>query len=148
MTHYQYGRYIAGIYRASQKYWKMQLVDTDLRPVDFQILISLRHHDGSSQEDLVHWMFIDKSVVARAVKHLIEGGYVTRKVNEQDRRAYQLFRTEKAIAFDPEMERILNEWEGIILEALPEDEQEHLGDLLKGVFMHTGSTVRRIRQED
>ena len=148
MTHYQYGRYIAGVYRSFQQFLKVRLAEIDLRPLEFRVLLYLIHHDGANQEEIADWLCVDKSVVARMVKRMVEHDYVTRSVNEQDRRAYRLFRTEKASAYQPEMVGILEEWEGIILEKVPEDERDHFSELMKGVFEHTRMTVKTFRQED
>lgn len=144
MTHYQYGRYIAGVYRAFQQFLKFRLAETDLRPLEFRVLLYLIHHDGANQEELADWLCVDKSVVARMVKRMVANSYVTRRVNEQDRRAYQLFRTERAIAYEPEMVEILEEWEGIILEKVPADERDHFSELMRGVFQHTRMTVQEL----
>lgn len=147
MTHYQYGRYISGVYRAFQMFLKSRLVEWDMRPLEFRILLYLIHNDGASQEQIAEAISVDKSVIARMVKDLIADGYIARKVNERDRRAYQLFRTERAKEFQATMMMILEEWEAIILEEVPEDEREHFSDLMRRVFEHTQQTVREIRQE-
>ena len=148
MTQYQYGRYISGVYRSFQKFLKMRLMDVDLRPLEFRVLLILVHRDGVSQEEIAEGLTIDKSVIARVVKSLIQNDYIVRKVNEEDRRAYCLFRTSKAIEFDETMIEILEEWEEIILEKVPEEERDRFSELMKDVFIHTKLTVKKIQQED
>lgn len=148
MTHYQYGRYISCVYRSFQKFLKIRLMDVDLRPLEFRVLLILVHRDGASQEEIAEGLTIDKSVIARVAKSLIQNGYIVRKVNQEDRRAYCLFRTLKAIEFDETMMAILEEWEDIILEKVPEEERDHFSELMKDVFFHTKLTVKKIQQED
>jgi DNA-binding MarR family transcriptional regulator len=123
-------------------------MDVDLRPLEFRVLLILVHRDGVSQEEIAEGLTIDKSVIARVVKNLIQNDYIVRKVNEEDRRAYCLFRTSKAIAFDETMMAILEEWEEIILEKVPEEERDRFSELMKDVFAHTKLTVKKIQQED
>lgn len=148
MTHYQYGRYISGVYRSFQKFLKIRLIDVDLRPLEFRVLLILVHKDGASQEEIAEGLTIDKSVIARVAKNLIQNDYIVRKVNEEDRRAYCLFRTEKAKTFDKTMKTILEEWEEIILQKVPEDERDRFSELMQEVFVHTKQTVKQIQQED
>lgn len=148
MSHYQYGRYLSGVYRAFQKFLKIRLADVDLRPLEFRILLILVHRDGASQEEIADGLSIDKSVIARMVKDLIRSDYIVRKVNEEDRRAYCLFRTPKAVAFDETMMAILEEWEDIILEKVPMKERDRFAELMQNVFAHTKQTVKKIQRED
>lgn len=148
MTYYQYGRYISGVYRSFQKFLKIRLSDVDLRPLEFLVLLVLVYVDGASQEEVAENLTIDKSVIARVVKNLTQRDYLVRKVNEEDRRAYCLFRTSKAIALEETMMSILEEWEDIILERVPELERDRFSELMKDVFVHTKMTVKKIQQED
>ncbi len=148
MTHYEYGRYIAKIYRSFQIFLKVRLEDVGLRPLEFRILLWLRHANGAKQEELAEGLGVDKSVITRMVSSLMQNGYLTRVVNQKDRRAYCLHRTEKAGLFDGEMEEILNEWESIILEKVPMTQRDQFSELLKLVSTFSFKAVREIQQED
>ncbi|MDO4545844.1 MAG: MarR family winged helix-turn-helix transcriptional regulator [Bacillota bacterium] len=52
---------------------------------------------GISQEELAQLHRIDKGAVAKAIKGLVGKGYVRREKNPDDKRAYRLFPTAKAI---------------------------------------------------
>jgi DNA-binding MarR family transcriptional regulator len=147
MIHYQYGRYIAKIYRSFQMFLKVRLEEAGLRPLEFRILLWVLHEDGAKQEDLAEGLGVDKSIITRMVKSLMQKGYLTREVNKMDRRAYCLHRTVKAEAFDGEMRAILDEWESIILTEVPEAERMRFSELLKLVSGFTMETVKEIRQE-
>ena len=148
MTHYEYGRYIAKIYRSFQIFLKVRLEDVELRPLEFRILLWLRHANGVKQEELAEGLGVDKSVITRMVSSLMQKNYLTREVNQKDRRAYCLYRTEKARLFDGEMEDILNEWESIILEKVPSAQRDQFSELLKLVSTFSFKAVKEIQQED
>jgi DNA-binding MarR family transcriptional regulator len=63
----------------------------------YQYLIFLYNSDKPvCQEDLVNHFNIDKAAVARAIKHLIKEGYITKKRSIKDKRLYHLLLTSKA----------------------------------------------------
>ena len=53
-------------------------------------------NDGITQEQLSNNIEIDKATTARAVAKLIEAGYFTKVNNAEDRRAYNIYATDKA----------------------------------------------------
>lgn len=62
---------------------------------EYECLHFIRHHPGTSQEDLRDWMMVDKAAVSRMVINLEKKGYIVRRINENDRRTKSLFVTEK-----------------------------------------------------
>lgn len=53
-------------------------------------------HPGTSQERLAASLGLNKGAVTKGIRPLLQEGYIQRIQNEQDRRAYQLYPTEKA----------------------------------------------------
>lgn len=51
---------------------------------------------GASQEDIANFLMIDKGAVAKAIKDMMEKGFLRREQNPEDRRAYCLYTTDKA----------------------------------------------------
>ena len=60
------------------------------------IIIETCKNSGISQTELVKRLSHEKSVVAKAIAKLIAAGYITREQNPKDKRAFNLFPTEKA----------------------------------------------------
>lgn len=56
----------------------------------------IHEHPGIAQEELVKLLRIDKGAVAKSIKDMVEKGYIERRQNPQDKRAYCLFPTAKA----------------------------------------------------
>ena len=54
-----------------------------------------------TQNELVHRASMEKSVVAKGVAQLVQGGYLTRTVLKTDHRSYLLQPTEKALSIHP-----------------------------------------------
>lgn len=88
---------------------------------------------GISQEELARLMHIDKGAVAKALKVLVRKGYVERRRNPEDKRAYCLFPTEKAKRIHISAEKNFAEFERKITRGLTSEEQKTLRRLLEKV---------------
>lgn len=61
----------------------------------YQILTHIAWDEGQSQELIAKKRNIDKSAIGKSVKRLIENGYIYKTRDENDKRAFCLFCTEK-----------------------------------------------------
>jgi DNA-binding MarR family transcriptional regulator len=61
--------------------------DTELRPLEFGVLIHLHHHPGIDQNTLVERMALDRTSISAMVYRLEHLGLIERSVNGADRRA-------------------------------------------------------------
>lgn len=108
------GKYISIIYRYSQVYISEALEPYHISASHYSFLLTLYRGDGISQENLSEQMSIDKAATKRAIDHLEKAGYVTRKPNPNDKRAYELYLTEQAMALKEEIREIFDKWHQII----------------------------------
>ena len=83
-----------------------------------------------SQNDVVEQMALEKSVVAKTVGKLISSGYLIRKTNPQDKRAYNLFPTEKAKKIYPTLVQQGQECMSLLTAGLTKEEKEQFSVLL------------------
>lgn len=79
---------------------------------------------GSSQEKLSRELCLDKSTVARALSHLEEKGFIKREANVENKRETLVFPTEKMLEILPEVRKITNEWNELLVSEIPEEELE------------------------
>src|SRR4051794_29728686 len=79
---------------------------------------------GINQDQLTSDLKFDKATTARAVKHLEEVGYITRKVDEKDRRAFRLYPTTKGLEFHPILKDILAAFDKQLTGGLTEEEKD------------------------
>ena len=127
------GKWISVLYRQFQVYINNELKAFNLNSSQYVFLVCLYKQDGVSQEELGNRLFIDKGAVARAIKQLEENGYIIRKVNPEDKRAYEIYLTEKAMTIREEFKAILDNWNSIISSGQGEDEIKVLIDALKNM---------------
>ena len=125
------GKWISIIYRYAQCYMTRELEPYNIGSGQFIFLGTLYREDGVHQETLAKKINIDKGTTARAIKKLEKEGYVVRKEDPEDRRAYKVFLTEKALEVKPEIFKILMNWTDILSKDLTRDEKEKVIELLQ-----------------
>jgi DNA-binding MarR family transcriptional regulator len=94
-------------------------------------LIYLEKHPGSSQDAMATYFVLDKCTVARSAKRLEDLGYITRRVNPDDRRQYGLDLTEKGRELVAVIRQCQNRWGERFTNVLTEQEQETVIALLE-----------------
>jgi len=109
------GRHMAITQRMLNAFLRHKLKETDITPSMFMFLLNLLGEDGISQKQLNDSMQYDKGVVARLASQLESKGYIERKNNIEDNRAYRLYLTEKARFMQPKIIEILTEWNDVLL---------------------------------
>jgi len=139
------GRGISVLYRHAQAYIANQLKPYGLGSGQYTYLLVLYKHDGMSQEELSSCLMIDKGTTARAIEKLEKAGYVTRQTNPNDRRAYNVFLTDKAREIKPVLMDTIHSWNAIMVMDLVEEEKDKIGDILHKMV---NSTVRYVKEEN
>ena len=86
---------------------------------------------GITQDQLARRIFINKSNVARQLVVLEEDGFVERRPSPEDKRAIQVFPTEKSRACMPEIIRIFRFWESFVAQDLSAEERRALVSMLE-----------------
>lgn len=97
---------ISYTYRTIQKSFAKDLAPYHIGWGHFAILVSLYEMEGRSQESLASSRGFDKTMIAKSVVRLEEGGFVRRETDQDDKRVKRLYLTEKSRNLRPEMERI------------------------------------------
>ncbi|HON81010.1 MAG TPA: MarR family transcriptional regulator [Methanoregulaceae archaeon] len=117
-------------------------LNTRLRPLGLSasqlpILLFLSHREGIPQEALARHFHLDKATIARAVKRLEDGGFICRKIDPADRRAYGLFLTGKGTEVRDDLRVIDAAWERALLSVVPETNRPVLIRLLRALAEHS-----------
>ncbi|RDY29409.1 MarR family transcriptional regulator [Romboutsia weinsteinii] len=133
------GKYISFIYRKGGGFISRGLSDIGLGFGQLMFLLELYRADGKSQEDLCELLNIDKGTTARAIKKLEEESFVIRFKDEHDKRAYNIYLTEKAKELKPSVFKVLDNWNEIITQGFEESEKELTLELLKRICRNASS---------
>ncbi|MFT8320822.1 MAG: MarR family winged helix-turn-helix transcriptional regulator [Bacillus sp. (in: firmicutes)] len=90
---------------------------------------------GINQDELSSFLKFDKGTTARAVKQLVEAGYIKKTIDQKDRRSNNLFPTEKAIEVYPAIQAILQKLNEEVTKNLSAEEEEQLIHLLQKIYV-------------
>ncbi len=101
----------------------------------WQVLSVLRRHEGSNQGSLAERLDVEPITLCRMVDRLQEAGLVERRRDPADRRAWQLYLTDKAREMQAELLPLGDEVMDVALEGVSERQRKSLR-----------STLERIRQ--
>ena len=124
------GKYISIIFRYGQNYMSRKLEPYHIGRGQNMILFTLFKNGGIRQEDLSCYLKIDKGSIAKSLKKLEDEGYIERKIDYEDKRAYKVYLTHKGIGIMPALEKAARLWEDGLTADLSEDEKQKMKHLL------------------
>ena len=93
-------------------------------PIDryfFPLLIIAKNSGEISQKELAKHLFADKVTIVRIIDYLEKMEMVVRVVNDDDRRSYHLFSTQKAERFIPLIENAMHETDELFISFIDPD---------------------------
>lgn len=93
-------------------------------------IINICENPGISQEQLSKLIYINKSNVARQLALLEQNGFVDRARSASDKRAMEIYPTEKCKAVYAEVAQITDDWVSLLLSTLTEGENEQIYNIL------------------
>lgn len=130
MNNVPIGRYITQLHKRGRSFIVNEISQYGIGVGQIMFLFQLYQEDGLSQEELCEILDTDKGNAARAIKKLEEDNFVVRVKNEQDKRAYKIYLTEKGKSFKSGVIKAVEEWNNIIESTITEEESECLKNIL------------------
>ena len=109
----------------------------DLSSGTYPYLFILERNEGISQNQISKEICNDKAMSARTINKLVECGFVYRKQDEKDCRAYKLYLTPKAKEIIPKIHEEIQAVINLITEDLSEEEKSVVMRSLKKIFERT-----------
>lgn len=122
---------ITDIARCAAQFRTEELAPLGLKACHASYLAVICHNPGITQDQLARKIYINKSNVARQLVVLEEDGFVQRKSSPEDKRAMQVFPTQKALDCLPKIARIFEVWETLVTQDLTQQEQALMKNMLK-----------------
>ena len=117
-------RHLSIVLRRGQMYLDRELKRFAVRSGQIPILRLLEIRDGINQESIRKYLHMDKGTIAKTIKPLITKGYITRKTNPEDKRAYQIFLTRKGREIMPDVKNAITIWTDALTAGFSEEEKE------------------------
>lgn len=129
------GKSISYLYRYEQIFnWKKKLQPYGIGSGQFPFLMRLYREDGINQESLSDYLKIDKGTTTRAIQKLVDEDYVFRQRDEKDKRSYRVFLTEKGKKLEPDMKKIVSDWEDILFSGFNDSQRREIKNSLGIMF--------------
>lgn len=130
MSDLSLGKWISLLYRYGQIYITRELEPYHVGRGQYLFLLALYHQDSMQQEELSHFLNIDKGTTARAVCKMEKAGYVRREQSSTDLRSNRVYLTEQAEKIKPHVFAVLARWVKILSTEMTEAEVETTTNLL------------------
>ena len=111
------------IFRATQVYLDKVLKEYELSSGSYPYLLILKENEGISQNKISKKLGCDKAMSARTITKLIKLGYLDKRENEADSRAYKLYLTQKAKLIIPKVLHKIHKLVDLITSNLDEQEK-------------------------
>lgn len=125
------------LHRQSQIYINNALKDFNVTSAEYSFLLYLYSHDGSTQEEMSDFLFIDKSAATRAISSLEKKGFLYRKRHEDDKRYNRVYLSEHALKLEDQIRKRVHSWSDFLSEGLDENTVETvlitLEEMLKNI---------------
>lgn len=129
-------KYVSQLYRKGNSFITKELSRYGIGSGQIMFLLQLYNKDGISQEELSENLNIDKGTTARAIKKLEEEKFLIRLRDEEDKRAYKIYLTDKSREIKEHVYEVLYNWDDMISKDITEDERENLVRILKKICIN------------
>ena len=102
------------IERRHKRYMNRALAENGVTGIAYSVIITIAKRPGINQDQLAEAQGVDKSRVARMLRHLELDGYILRELHPEDRRNYMISLTAKGVELHEQIIKITKEWAALI----------------------------------
>ncbi len=119
---------------ASKNCFNQLIKSYGISPEQWSVIYRVVEKKGISQKELADSTYKDQGNLTRMIDKLVEKGFLTKSTDEEDRRAYKLSATEKALELSTQIIPITSAHNTRLTEDLSEEETLKLIELLNKVY--------------
>ncbi|MCI1969021.1 MarR family winged helix-turn-helix transcriptional regulator [Clostridium luticellarii] len=127
-------KYVSVTHRRSQIFYTEHLQKLGISSGQFMYIVCICDNPGYTQDELSQRLIIDKSTVTKVLSQLEAMGFIIKTKSSNDRRAFNIFPTDKALAIYPKILEIKDEWHHRITENLSDIECDVFERLMEKVM--------------
>ena len=137
------GHLIRRLNQASTQVFTRQVQEAgvDLTPVQFAAMDAITNHPGIDQAGVALRIAYDRATIGGVIDRLEQKGYVTRNVSKQDRRAREVWPTDKGVRVYEDILPVVAALQDEILPGLSAEERAMFLDLAAKAIRGTGETT-------
>lgn len=142
------GKYIASIHRNAQSIINKKLEDYDIGSGQHDFLYVISNNEGITQKELSSLLNIGKATTAKAVKNLLKSGYIRREKDQEDKRFYRLYLTDRGKEIVPKVHATFEEMIEIYANGFSEEEYTQIIKTLKKLSENICNVKNEISCDD
>ncbi len=118
-------------------YLDKQLAPFGINSSQHMFLIKICHSPGVLQDSLLNMFYVHPSNIVRTIAALEKQGMITRSPNDQDKRTWKLYPTDRALSVCEEIQTVCEKTEALLLQGFDEEEKK----LFTGLLMKAGKNI-------
>ncbi|MGL5329708.1 MAG: MarR family winged helix-turn-helix transcriptional regulator [Peptostreptococcaceae bacterium] len=127
-------RQIWAINRDFQKYAEIILKEHDITLVSLRYLIIIRRCKGVNLQDVALVLNVDKAIVTRTIKKLVDLGLVEKLQDKENSRSYSLHLTNKGIETVDDIKSMFKDWFYFVTSDFSEEEREAYTNFVERMY--------------
>lgn len=127
-------RYKTEINKDFRKYAESVLKEYGFTVVNLKYLFIIERNQGINLNEIATELNIDKAMVTRGIKKLVDLGYVNKNQDENDTRAYKLTLSDKGNQILNSLRGIFKEWFDKVTHDFSDEERTIYIKLMKKVY--------------
>ena len=121
--------------------FQSEMSSGDLTPRQFAVLVTVAHHEGLSQTNLVDRTGIDRSTLADIIRRMLKKGLIQRRRTKEDARAYAVRLSDEGWKILKSAEPLAKRIDDKIMAALPTSSRDRFIQDLNVIVTALGSGV-------
>lgn len=114
-----------------QAYVNSKLKPYDLKFAELICLLNLYENNGSNQDFIIKRKYTDKSSITRTLQTLEKKDFVRREKSFEDKRINCVYLTDKALGYEEELNKIIDEWQEFLSDCISRDEYNKIANALE-----------------
>ena len=129
-------------------YLDKQLAPFGVKRSQHMFLIKICASPGIMQDSLMDIFYIHPSNIVRTIAALEKQGMITRTPNDQDKRTWRLYPTDRALSVLEDIRTVCKKTETLLLQDFSEEEKKLLTDLLMRAGRNITTSLQIERKEE
>lgn len=125
------GTVVAQVARLMRRSFDQRAREIGVTRPQWLVLSVLRSHEGIKQGGLADILEVEPITAGRMIDRMQEAGFVERRPDPADRRAWRLFLTERGLELTQQLEPLARDTSDLALEGVSESDKAHLLDTLE-----------------
>ncbi len=137
------GKWISIIYRYSMIHANKLLKPFKMTGSQLMFFITIVDMPGITQEELSEHLKINKSTTTKVVQALEKNEYISKKISEKDKRAYNLYPTKKAVELRKKIRKLAFEWDDILCYGLDDKQKEKVYSFIEQMACNADEYINK-----